>query len=105
MSTNFTSEVKDLGDSLDEVDLKRREAQITQAAKNEALREFKAAYSAAIRLLEAMTILAGKPELAERVRPTSRRRSSGSDAESAEKAPDADSTTEAENSIESTYSA
>ena len=98
--------MKELGDSLGEVDLKRREAEITQEAKNQALREFKVTFSAAIRLLEALTILAGKPELAERVRPTRRRRSSGNDAESAEKAPEADSTTESEEStIESTDSA
>ncbi len=106
LSKNFTSDVEELDGSLDEVDLKRREAEITQEAKNEALREFKATYGAAVRLLEALAILAGKPELAARVRPTRRRRSSGNGAESAEEASDADSTTESEASTpESTDSA
>ena len=98
LSKTFAPDVKELGDSLVEVDLKRREAEITQEAKNEAMREFKATFGAAIRLLEALTVLAGKPELAARVRPTRRRRSSGGGAESAEEAPVADSTTGSEGS-------
>ncbi len=105
LSKTFASDVEALDDSLDEVDLKRREAEITQEAKNEALLEFKAAFGAAIRLLEALTILAGKPELAARVRPTRRRRSSGNGAESAEEAPEADSDTGSEGSTESSDSA
>ncbi len=61
--------------ALGEVDVKRREAQITQAAKDEAMAEFSTAYRASIRLLEALSSIAGKPALAERVRPTRRRKS------------------------------
>ncbi len=94
LSTSFASDVEALDDSLVEVDLKRREAEITQEAKNSALREFKVTFGAAVRLLEALTALAGKPELAARVRPTRRRRSSGNGAESAEETPAADFETE-----------
>ncbi len=100
LSTNFESDLQELSDSLDKVDLKSREAEITQAAKDSAMSEFNVTYSASIRLLEALAILAGKPELARRVRPT-RRRSSGNDAESAEEAAEsADSTTESTDSAE-----
>ena len=99
LSANFTSTVKELDDSLVEVDLKRREAEITQEAKNEALRDLGATFGAAIRLLEGLAILAGKPNLAARVRPTRRRRSSGNGAEpTEEEAPVADSETESEGS-------
>ncbi len=82
LSANFASDLEELGEALDEVDLKRREAEITQSEKAEAMDEFNVLYGAAIRLLEALAILAGKPELAERVRPTRRRRSTGDNAES-----------------------
>ena len=100
LSANFESDLEELSAALDEVDLKRREAQITQAAKDDAMSVFNVTYGAAIRLLEALTILAGKPELAGRVRPTRRRRSSGDDAESAEEAAaTASSTTESTESV------
>ncbi len=93
LSTNFASDLGELGEALDEVDLKRREAEITQSEKAEAMIEFNVLYGAAIRLLEALAILAGKPELAGRVRPTRRHRSSGDNAESTgEEAAAADST-------------
>ncbi len=57
------------------------------------MREYDVTYRAAIKLLEASAILAGKPELAERVRPTRPNRSAGKAAKSAEEeAPAADST-------------
>ncbi len=70
-------------EALAEVDLKRRKAEITQTAKDSAMSEFSVVYGAAVRLLEALTALAGKSELASRVRPTRRRRSSGNGAEPA----------------------
>ncbi len=82
LSTNFGSDLKEIGKALDDVDLKRREAEITQFAKTEAMIELNVLYGAAIRLLEALAILAGKPKLAGRVRPPRRRRSSGENAES-----------------------
>ncbi len=83
LSKNFASDIQALDDSLSEVDLKRREAEVTQEAKNEAMREFRTTFGAAVRLLEALTVLAGKPELAARIRPTRRRRSSGNGSEPA----------------------
>ncbi len=100
LSANFESDLEELSQSLTEVDLRSREAEITQAAKDGAMRQFNVVYGAAIRLLQALAILAGKPELASRVRPTRRRRSNGNDAESAEPASDADSTTESTDSAE-----
>ncbi len=64
------------------------------------MRQFNVVYGAAIRLLQALAILAGRSELASRVRPTRRRRSNGDNAESAEPASDADSTTESTDSAE-----
>ncbi len=65
------------------------------------MRDFNVCYRAAIKLLEASAILAGKPELASRVRPTRPNRSSGKDAESAEEAASAaDSTSESTDSAE-----
>ncbi len=100
LSANFESALEELSLSLTEVNLKSREAAITQATKDEAMSEFNVVYGAAIKLLEALAILAGKPELAKRVRPTRRRRSSGDDAESAEPATGADSTAESTDSAE-----
>ncbi len=99
LSTNFRSDLEELRVALDEVDLKSREAEVTQAAKDEAMREFDVTYRAAIRLLEASAILAGKPELAGRVRPTRPNRSAGKAAKSAEEA------ATAADSVESTDSA
>ncbi len=100
LSANFESDLEELSQSLVEVDLKRREAEITQAAKNEAMSEFNVIYAAAIRLLEALAILAGKSELASRVRPTRRRRSGGSDTDVAEPASDAGSSAESSDSAD-----
>ncbi len=101
LSTNFGSDLEELSESLDEVDLKSREAEITQAAKDEAMRQFNVTYRAAIRLLEASAILAGKPDLAGRVRPTRPNRSSGQNAKSKEEAaPAVDSTIESTDSAE-----
>lgn len=99
LSANFEADLEELASALDEVDLLAREAQITQEAKDDAMRAFNVTYRAAIQLLEASAILAGKPELAQRVRPTRRRRSSGDGEESAEEAaPAADGTVESTDS-------
>ena len=105
LSANFEDDLEELASALDEVDLRSREAEITQEAKDDAMRAFNVTFRASIRLLEAAAILAGKSELAERVRPTRRRRSSGDDAEPAEEAaPAADSTVES-TTVESADSA
>ena len=69
--------------ALREVDLKSREAQITQAEKDEAMAAFSVAYRASIRMLEDLSSLAGKPGLAKRVRPTRPRRSTKPEDEAA----------------------
>ncbi len=96
LSSNFETALEGLDEALAEVDLKRRGAEITQAAKNDAMSEFNVIYSASIRLLEALSILAGKPELASRIRPTRRRRSSGDGSETTDETANA-----AESSVES----
>ena len=83
---NFEPSVAELRSALDEVDEKNREAQITQAAKDKAMAEFNAGFSAAIRLLESLAEIAGVPELADKVRPTRRRRSGGQDEEAPDEA-------------------
>ena len=101
LSTNFGADLEKLSESLDEVDLKSREAEITQAAKDEAMREFNVTYSAAIKLLEASAVLADKPKLAGRVRPTRPNRSSSKGAPSEEEAAEAaDSATESTDSVQ-----
>ncbi len=102
LSTNFEADLEELDEALDEVDVKSREAEITQTVKNEAMREFNVTFSAAVKLLEASAVLAGKPELAERVRPTRSSRSSGKNAESKEEAAPAADSTESTDSAAST---
>ena len=101
LSTSFRSDLEELRFALDEVDLKSREAEITQAAKDEAMREYDVTYRAAIKLLEASAILAGKPELAARVRPTRPNRSAGKAASSGEAAANAAESTDSTDSTES----
>ncbi len=110
LSSNFEVDLEELSGALNEVDLKSREAEITQAAKDEAMREFDVTFRAAIKLLEASAILAGKSELAGRVRPTRPSRSSGRGAKSEEGSAEAaastsDSTDSAASATESTGSA
>ncbi len=104
LSTNFRSDLEDLREVLDEVDLKNREADVTQEAKNEAMGEYDVTFSAAVKLLEAAAILAGKPELAGRVRPTRPNRS-GKAAKSGEEAASAADSVESSDSAPATESA
>lgn len=104
LSTNIEADLEELREALAEVDIKSREAEVTQMAKDEAMREFDVNYSAAIKLLEASAILAGKPELAGRVRPTRPNRSSAKKASAQEEAVPAVDSTESTDSAAATES-
>lgn len=84
---NFQPVVDELRSALDEVDEKNREAQVTQSEKDKAMAELQQAFAASIRLLESLAELAGEPELAEKVRPTRRRRSAAKEEETPDEAP------------------
>lgn len=60
--------------SLGDVEREKREAQLTLNAKNEALAEWTSGYQGVADAVSALFYLAGKRELAEKVRPTARRR-------------------------------
>ncbi|MBK9265508.1 MAG: hypothetical protein IPM54_37690 [Polyangiaceae bacterium] len=60
--------------ALSDVDREKREAQLTQAAKNDAMAAWGTSYSGVADAAAAFYVLGGRPELAERVRPTARRR-------------------------------
>lgn len=60
--------------ALGDVEREKREAQLTQTAKNEAMTAWGTSYSGVADAAAAFFLLAGRPALAERVRPTARRR-------------------------------
>lgn len=60
--------------ALANVEQEKREAQLTQGAKNEAMSAWSADYPAVADGAAAFFTLAGRPDLAQRVRPTARRR-------------------------------
>ncbi|MDI1477113.1 hypothetical protein [Polyangium sp. y55x31] len=60
--------------ALGDVDREKREAQLTQTAKNEAMAAWGTSYSGVADAAASFFLLAGRPALAERVRPTARRR-------------------------------
>ena len=60
--------------ALGDIDREKREAQLTQGAKNEAMDAWKAVYPAVADGVAAFFSLAGRSDLAQRVRPTARRR-------------------------------
>ncbi len=60
--------------ALGDIDREKREAQLTQTAKNEAMAAWGTSYSGVADAAAAFFVLAGRPGLAERVRPTARRR-------------------------------
>jgi hypothetical protein len=64
----------DLEATLTDVEREKREAQITLNAKNEAMAEWGTTYQGVADAAAALYVLAGRPDLAERVRPTARRR-------------------------------
>lgn len=61
--------------SLEDVERERREAQITQSAKDTLMSRWPTVYAGVASAASALFTLAGRPDLAERVRPTARRRS------------------------------
>lgn len=63
-----------LGTALEDVEREKREAQITQTAKDAQLAKWPVIYSGVADTAAALFVLAGRPDLAERVRPTARRR-------------------------------
>lgn len=67
--------------TLGDIDREKREAQITQNAKNEAMTVWGTTYSGVADATAAFFVLAGRPGLAERVRPTARRRAGMPEAE------------------------
>lgn len=60
--------------ALGDIDREKREAQLTQTAKNEAMAAWGTSYSGVADAAAAFFLLAGRPDLSERVRPTARRR-------------------------------
>jgi hypothetical protein len=86
-------EVKTLANALTkalaDVDREKREAQLTQAGKNEAMAAWGTSYSGVADATAAFFALAGRPDLAERVRPTARRRAGLLEPEDVPNAPDA----------------
>jgi hypothetical protein len=60
--------------ALGDVEREKREAQLTQGAKNEAMATWGATYPAVADGAAAFFALGGRPDLAQRVRPTARRR-------------------------------
>ncbi|HRI68838.1 MAG TPA: hypothetical protein PK156_31630 [Polyangium sp.] len=75
--------------ALAKVEQERREAQLTQSTKNEAMAAWGTTYSAAADCTAAFFALAGRTDLAQRVRPTARRRAGLPDEESAPPQPPA----------------
>ena len=72
---------EELQTALDDVERERREAQLTQSAKNEAIHEWGTKYSGVADGVAALFLLAGRPDLADLVRPTARRRAGLPEAE------------------------
>jgi hypothetical protein len=63
-----------LAQSLDDVEREKREAQVTLSAKDAQIARWPVVYSGAADAAAALFVLGGRPELAEKVRPTARRR-------------------------------
>jgi len=66
---------KALEKALDDVERERREAQVTQSAKDALMGRWAVVYPGIADSAAALFSLAGRPELADRIRPTARRRS------------------------------
>jgi len=73
--------------ALGNVEREKREAQLTQGAKNEAMTAWSTAYPAVADGAAAFFSLGGRSDLAQRVRPTARRRAGLPDEEAAPEAP------------------
>ncbi|UQA62623.1 hypothetical protein [Polyangium aurulentum] len=72
---DLEAHAKALEKALDDVERERREAQVTQSAKDALMGRWAVIYPGIADSAAALFTLAGRPELAERVRPTARRRS------------------------------
>lgn len=71
---DLKASAKELKSALDDVERERREAQLTLGAKNDAISEWGTNYSGVADAVAALFALARRPDLADRVRPTARRR-------------------------------
>jgi len=71
---DIKSTVASLQSSLDNVERERREAQVTLGAKTDGMAAWGTAYSSVAEVATAAFILGGRADLAERLRPTARRR-------------------------------
>ena len=67
--------------SLEDVEQEKREAQITLSAKDGQIARWSVVYSGTADAAAGLFVLAGRPELAEKVRPTARRRAGTPEAE------------------------
>lgn len=72
-----------LSKALEDVEREKREAQTTLSAKDEQIARWSMVYSGSADLVSALFVLGGRPELAEKVRPTARRRLGTPEAEDA----------------------
>lgn len=70
-----------LAASLDDIEREKREAQVTLSAKDAQIARWPVVYSGAADAAAALFVLGGRPELAEKVRPTARRRAGTPEAE------------------------
>jgi hypothetical protein len=70
-----------LAKALEDVERERREAQVTLSAKDAQLARWSVMYSGTADAVAALFVLGGRPELAEKVRPTARRRAGTPEAE------------------------
>jgi len=72
-----------LSESLDDIEREKREAQITLSAKDAQIARWPVVYSGTADAAAALFVLGGRPELAEKVRPTARRRAGTPEADDA----------------------
>jgi hypothetical protein len=63
----------ELEDALDRIDIEIREVELLRAERDKVVEEWEQRYLGTAKLLEGLYILAGRPDLAKRVRPTKRR--------------------------------
>ncbi len=70
-----------LAKSLDDVEREKREGQVTLSAKDAQIARWPVVYSGTADAAAALFVLGGRPELAEKVRPTARRRAGTPEAE------------------------
>lgn len=76
-----------LSKALDDVEREKREAQATLSAKDAQVARWPVVYSGSADVVAALFVLGGRPELAEKVRPTARRRAGTPEADDGQGAP------------------